>query len=166
MRLLLLLSLARAIRRFEQALPATALASYPGSGNTWARALLEAATGILTGSAYVDAALVHAGFLGEGATERVLAIKTHWPWDDDAGLANATLDGLGGAAGFDRALVLVRHPYSAIPSLFAYQHTRAHGDEAPEHAWRATARRLPPSPMGSTPATRSPSWSARTAPVP
>ena len=137
MRLLVLLSLARASRRFEQALPATALASYPGSGNTWARALLEAATGILTGSAYVDAALVHAGFLGEGATERVLAVKTHWPWDDDAGLANATLDGLGGAAGFDRALVLVRHPYSAIPSLFAYQHTRAHGDEAPEHAWRA-----------------------------
>jgi len=32
----------------------TALASYPGSGNTWVRYLLEAASGIFTGSRYKD----------------------------------------------------------------------------------------------------------------
>ena len=78
---ILIFSLSASARRFDPALPATALASYPGSGNTWVRALLEGATGVLTGSVYVDPSLVNAGFLGEGATERVLAVKTHWPWD-------------------------------------------------------------------------------------
>lgn len=31
-----------------------ALASYPGSGNTWIRQLIEAASGIYTGSVYKD----------------------------------------------------------------------------------------------------------------
>ena len=32
----------------------TALASFPGSGNTWVRFLIESATGIFTGSRYKD----------------------------------------------------------------------------------------------------------------
>ncbi len=34
--------------------PPIALASYPGSGNTWLRYLLEGAGGIFTGSRYKD----------------------------------------------------------------------------------------------------------------
>ena len=34
--------------------PPTALASFPGSGNTWMRHLIEGATGIFTGSRYKD----------------------------------------------------------------------------------------------------------------
>ncbi len=34
--------------------PPMALASYPGSGNTWVRYLLEAASGVFTGSRYKD----------------------------------------------------------------------------------------------------------------
>ena len=34
--------------------PPTALASFPGSGNTWLRFLIESATGIFTGSRYKD----------------------------------------------------------------------------------------------------------------
>lgn len=34
--------------------PPTALASYPGSGNTWIRYLIETAGGIFTGSRYKD----------------------------------------------------------------------------------------------------------------
>ena len=34
-----------------------ALASYPGSGNTWARLLLEELTGVYTGSMYTDGML-------------------------------------------------------------------------------------------------------------
>ena len=34
--------------------PPIALASYPGSGNTWLRHMIEGATGIFTGSRYKD----------------------------------------------------------------------------------------------------------------
>ena len=46
-----------------------ALASFPGSGNTWLRYLLQQATGIITGSIYKDHALLRNGFPG----------KRHWP---------------------------------------------------------------------------------------
>ena len=41
-----------------------ALASYPGSGNTWLRHLLQQATGIITGSIYPTAAFRANGFPG------------------------------------------------------------------------------------------------------
>ena len=34
--------------------PPIALASFPGSGNTWLRHMIEGATGIFTGSRYKD----------------------------------------------------------------------------------------------------------------
>ena len=37
------------------------LISFPGSGNTWIRFLIESATGIYTGSAYNDSALQAGG---------------------------------------------------------------------------------------------------------
>ena len=43
-----------------------ALASYPGSGNTWLRFLIEGATGIYTGSVYMAPGIVEAGHQGEG----------------------------------------------------------------------------------------------------
>ena len=42
-----------------------ALASFPGSGNTWLRYLLQQATGIITGSVYKDPALLRNGFPGK-----------------------------------------------------------------------------------------------------
>lgn len=47
--------------------PRVALSSFPGSGNTWARILLEKATGLRTGSEYMDSKLVRAGLAGEGS---------------------------------------------------------------------------------------------------
>ena len=41
----------------------TALTSYPGSGNTWVRILLEKATGLRTSSEYFDGKLVKAGLV-------------------------------------------------------------------------------------------------------
>jgi hypothetical protein len=41
------------------------LASYPGSGNTWMRELIQRGTGLVTGSAYRDASLKDQGFPGE-----------------------------------------------------------------------------------------------------
>ena len=55
------------------------LVSYPSSGNTWTRLLLEAATGIYTGSVFCDRYFVYSGMFGEGiTTENVLVSKTHF----------------------------------------------------------------------------------------
>ncbi|KAK4316886.1 hypothetical protein Pmani_011993 [Petrolisthes manimaculis] len=51
--------------RFGQDLTPTLLQSYPRSGNTWVRYLLEGATGIFTSSVYKDFTLIRAGYLGE-----------------------------------------------------------------------------------------------------
>lgn len=48
----------------EQRHNKTALASFPGSGNTWLRYLLQQVTGILTGSVYNDLFLKNNGFPG------------------------------------------------------------------------------------------------------
>ncbi|XP_065574337.1 sialate:O-sulfotransferase 2-like isoform X2 [Artemia franciscana] len=61
-------------------LPAVALASYPGSGNTWIRYLIEASTGVFTGSVYEDRHLYFSGFLGELAdwsSGETIVQKTH-----------------------------------------------------------------------------------------
>ncbi|CAG0921948.1 unnamed protein product [Notodromas monacha] len=42
-----------------------ALVSFPGSGNTWVRATLEAVGGVFTGSVYQDGFLAASGLLGE-----------------------------------------------------------------------------------------------------
>ena len=57
----------------------TMLVSWPGSGNSWVRQLLESTTGIYTGS-YEDCDVdyVRVGMLGEGiASENVIAVKYH-----------------------------------------------------------------------------------------
>ena len=48
----------------EQRHNKTALASFPGSGNTWLRYLLQQVTGIFTGSVYDDLYLKNNGFPG------------------------------------------------------------------------------------------------------
>ncbi|TRY81105.1 hypothetical protein TCAL_07795 [Tigriopus californicus] len=60
--------------------PAVALASYPGSGNTWVRYLLEGATGIFTGSRYKDLQIQMYGLWGEirnWADGTTIVQKTH-----------------------------------------------------------------------------------------
>jgi len=57
----------------------TLLVSYPGSGNSWVRQLLESATGIYTGSVYCDPSYVASGMVGEGLrTGNVIVVKTHF----------------------------------------------------------------------------------------
>ncbi|XP_063602795.1 sialate:O-sulfotransferase 1-like [Penaeus indicus] len=66
--------------RFGQGLPRTYLVSFPGSGNTWVRYLLEAASGIFTGSVYTDREIQKAGYLGEADkpdSGRTLVQKSH-----------------------------------------------------------------------------------------
>lgn len=87
----------------------TALASFPGSGNTWLRYLLQQATGILTGSVYKDYGLLKTGFPAENVRNNsVLLVKTHEfgpkAWDP-----------------FTKAILLVRDPEKAILAEFNRQ---------------------------------------------
>ncbi|XP_018021355.1 WSC domain-containing protein 1, partial [Hyalella azteca] len=70
--------------RFETRLgvdiPRVYLISFPRSGNTWTRYLVEGATGIFTGSVYVDQKLYNLGYLGEEqniTSNTTLLIKDH-----------------------------------------------------------------------------------------
>ena len=45
--------------------PVTALVSFPGSGNTWMRRIIEEVTGLYTGAIYCDTMLKTNGFYGE-----------------------------------------------------------------------------------------------------
>ena len=86
--------------------PWVALVSYPGSGNTWMRYLLQQSTGILTGSVFPDPSLKKGGF-GEGINNRsVIVVKTH-----NIGITR-------NKGKFDRAVLLVRVPFDAILATF------------------------------------------------
>ncbi|XP_029427244.1 WSC domain-containing protein 2 [Rhinatrema bivittatum] len=84
------------------------LASFPGAGNTWARHLIELATGFYTGSYYFDGSLYNKGFKGERdhwRSGRTICIKTH-----ESGMKEIET--------FDAAVLLVRNPYKALMAEF------------------------------------------------
>lgn len=89
--------------------PIAALASFPGSGNTWLRYMLQQATGILTGSVYKDYGLLKSGFPAESiANSSVLLVKTH-EWGSHVW------------GKFGKAILLVRDPAKAILAEFNRQ---------------------------------------------
>ncbi|KAB0400147.1 hypothetical protein E2I00_017845, partial [Balaenoptera physalus] len=78
-----------------------ALSSFPGAGNTWARHLIEHATGFYTGSYYFDGTLYNKGFKGEKdhwRSRRTICVKTH-----ESGRREIEM--------FDSAILLIRNPY-------------------------------------------------------
>ena len=89
------------------------LVSYPGSGNTWLRGLLETATGVCTGYEMCDISIRVKGFAGENIVSgAVLVVKTHWRpnWRDNkrsggGGFSNVPVDS---------AVFLVRSPLHAL----------------------------------------------------
>lgn len=109
--------------------PAIALISFPGSGNTWIRQLLEAATGICTGSTMCDMSLRFAGFTGENINSgSVLVVKTHTTrpnWTTSLSAQETgqlqtlgfnesdTLD-TGKCMGFQSAIIIIRNPFDSL----------------------------------------------------
>lgn len=105
---------------------AIALASFPGSGNTWLRYLLQQATGnptscldklnrlcnvtgYYTGSVYKDYGLLKNGFPAENVSNgSVLVVKTH-EW------------GFKAKSKFSKAILLIRSPAAAIQAEFNRQ---------------------------------------------
>jgi len=108
-----------------------ALVSYPGSGNTWIRYLIEGATGLYTGSIFNDKSILRAGHAGEGrryTDGSTILQKTHHrslyvssyrhyglPWRKEH---ISTFKG--------RAVVVVRNPYKAILSYWNFFNTKSH----------------------------------------
>ncbi|KAL8180041.1 UNVERIFIED_CONTAM: WSC domain-containing protein 2 [Gekko kuhli] len=85
-----------------------ALTSFPGAGNTWARHLIELATGFYTGSYYFDGSLYNKGFKGERdhwRSGRTICIKTHESGQKEI-------------EAFDSAILLIRNPYKALMAEF------------------------------------------------
>jgi hypothetical protein len=101
----------------------TLLVSYPRSGNTLMRSLLERITGLVTGSdtrpdrnLSKELAEQH-DLAGEGVTHpsRVIFVKTHWP----ERIGNQVYEG-------KRAVLIVRNPYDAIDSYWNLIATKSH----------------------------------------
>ncbi|CAG2237961.1 unnamed protein product [Mytilus edulis] len=97
------------IQMSKEKRPVTALLSFPGSGNTWTRHLIEYTSGIATGSVYCDPTLKPV-FIGECQVRDVIVIKSHEREND--------------WVKFEKAIVLIRSPYRSIISFFNYNNAR------------------------------------------
>jgi len=85
----------------------TWLASYPGSGTAWLRAVLQTATGIYSGSAHGNDELFNGGFRGEyfDSPDKVLLVENFEPM--------ARIRGTRHIQPGERALVVIRRPLDA-----------------------------------------------------
>ena len=98
--------------------PKVALASFPGSGNTWMRYLLQQMTGVLTGSIYTDWKLMSKDFPAGGIKDgRVIATKTHAPYIPKKG--QQMMD-------YDKVILLMRNPWDASLANLNRVQTRSH----------------------------------------
>ena len=98
-----------------------ALASFPGSGNTWVRGLLQDITGICTGGVHCDTVLMRNGYPGEYIRSGVvLVVKTHqidprWAGVHyDKPLPLGYFKKLKDVPVYSSAIFLVRNPFDAL----------------------------------------------------
>jgi hypothetical protein len=103
----------------NERLPAM-LYTFPGSGNTWCRLLIEYATGVYTGCVYDDAALLKE-LPGEFTCNwSVSAVKVHPTSHSFKDLYKGPLLSdrqkcqVGGVSHFDKAILLVRNPFDSF----------------------------------------------------
>lgn len=88
----------------------TALASYPRSGNTWLRTLIEKSTGYQTSSVYCDTSL--SSFKAECFQSNLFLMKTH---EENTSVAIQNRP-----KSYDQFIYLVRNPFDAILSYYHY----------------------------------------------
>nr|XP_053655910.1 uncharacterized protein LOC128704793 isoform X1 [Cherax quadricarinatus] len=124
--------------------PLIPLVSFPGSGNTWLRYLVQTLTGVFTGSVYHDEVLALSGFLGERDGYRqgtTLLQKTHsYPL-----LPEVLQDGIYKGEEFRfllpkaprKVVILVRSPWESLLALRHY-HAAGHTGFASSSYFRGT----------------------------
>lgn len=98
-------------------------ASYPGSGAKLTWKLLRGMTGIMTGDDHD-----HNGLVGK---RQVVSIKTHYPAIDSEG-AEKVYESVNDVS---RAMVILRHPMSSIPSYHNFEYEQRNG--LPNHSTKA-----------------------------
>ena len=102
------------------------LLTFPGSGNTWVRHLIQEGTRVYAGSQYHAHQLEENGFpsdaLGAGAYARLSVVKSHGAFFEKEALYGAT-------HGHARVVVL-RHPCAALVSEFRRMTWKAHAGDA------------------------------------
>ena len=107
-----------------------ALASLPGSGNSWVRGLLQNITGICTGGIYCDPTMRMNGYPGESIRSGVvLVVKTHktdprWTgvhYDKPPPLKH--FKKLNDVPVYSSAIFLVRNPFDALVAEWHRQQT-------------------------------------------
>jgi len=126
--------------------PPPLLYSFPGSGNTWCRQLLDYATGVYSGSVYHDLSLMRVLPGERVCNRRVSVIKAHPHIQTFQILSAGTLlpgkCSSGGVSRFTRAVFLLRNPYHAIWSEFQRRRSGSHVGGVPragfdEEKWRS-----------------------------
>ena len=107
-----------------------ALASFPGSGNTWVRGLLQDTTGICTGAVHCDPVLMRNGYPGEYIRSGVvLVVKTHQidpRWTEvhyDSPPSLGYFKTLQDVPVYSSAIFLVRNPFDALVADWNRQQT-------------------------------------------
>lgn len=118
------------------------LASYPGSGNTWVRHLIQRGSGLYTGSVYNDQSL-KSEFPGERRRDSsVICVKTHYPckgcWykKPRGGNSNASLierGRSGRVSGYRGTIQVLRNPFEALLSDFNHKQSGANHTGLADH---------------------------------
>lgn len=125
------------------------LVSFPGSGNTWLRHLLEEVSGTFTGSVYNDWRIYKKGFTGEyehPLAKNTLVVKTHLgnPGNrDEKWLPMEEMFDYGTKSGGLHCIYLLRHPVDTYFSTTNFQKTHTHkGKISPPDFHSSVGRQL------------------------
>lgn len=106
----------------------TALVSFPRSGNTLTRSLVEATTHFQTSSLYCDTKLRH-HFIGECDHKNPFLLKTHYPVNALRRYNSSQTHW----CSFDRFLYVTRNPWDAIWSYFHFRRSEGNHTARIEH---------------------------------
>ncbi|CAL4097804.1 unnamed protein product, partial [Meganyctiphanes norvegica] len=114
---------ARFKTHFGQGLPKVYLVSFPRSGNSWTRYLVEGATGIFTNSVYHDKSMRNMGYLGEmerDSSGRCILTKTHSSTFSNWRLERRRVH----IRDDEPVILLLRNPATAMISFWNFKNAR------------------------------------------
>mmetsp|Transcript_19745 Transcript_19745/g.38657 ORF Transcript_19745/g.38657 Transcript_19745/m.38657 type:complete len:387 (+) Transcript_19745:271-1431(+) len=121
------------------------LASFPGSGNTWIRHVIQQGTRIYTGSMYNDTKLRETVFPAEGVRdESVVVVKTHFPcancWLLRNGNGYVKTSRTGDLKSARASLYILRSPFDVILAEFQRLHSTSlnHTGVVPEAVFQSS----------------------------